>query len=283
MGDKGPAVRRSTSQLNRPRTPASSAWNSCALGLSKAGVAGMMDVLSNNSDLAFTPDALRRLAVPQGVREAPSEPAKFQIHRLSARLGAEQIDDVMQRYQAGESARALATEFRTAPSALLRLLRDQNVVVRQQAVTPQQEQQMAQEYESGMTMAELETKHRLSHGAILRALHRSGAVMRAKAPRKKSVSTAVVKLLGLHEQFAVEELASAIRINQLEGRRRRLLPFRSIIQYGQIATKGLLAMPSLTIAPIFIPVELGTCRCVCPGCKSGRHCNERANNCGNVS
>lgn len=112
---------------------------------------------------------------------------EFQIHRLSARLSAPQIEEVVRRYEAGESARALASESGVAPSALIRLLRERNVVVRMQVVTPDQEVAMAQEYEGGMTVAELETKHRLSHGAVLRVLHRMDVEMRAKAPRRNSV------------------------------------------------------------------------------------------------
>ena len=127
------------------------------------------------------------MAIPQGTREAPSEPAEFQIHRLSARLSGEQIDDVVRRYEAGESARTLATEHGVAPSALIRLLRERNVVVRRQVITPNQEEMMARDYEAGMTVAELKEKHSISHGAVLRALHRLEVEMRAKAPRKKSV------------------------------------------------------------------------------------------------
>jgi hypothetical protein len=147
----------------------------------------MIYLLSNNSDLTFTPDVLRKLAVPLGVREAPSAPMDFHIHRLSARLEPEQIEDVVRRYEAGQSARTLAAESGVAPSALLRLLRERNVIVRRQVVTPEQDQTMAREYEDGMTMADLETKHGLSHGAVLRALHRSGVEMRAKAPQRKPV------------------------------------------------------------------------------------------------
>lgn len=146
----------------------------------------MIDLLSNNSDLALTPDGMRKLAIPQGPRSDSSEPVDFQIHRLSARLSAEQIEHVVKRYEAGESARSLAAEFGIAPSALIRLLRERNVVVRRQAITPDQEETMARDYESGMTVAELKEKHGISHGAVLRALHRLGVEMRAKAPRRKT-------------------------------------------------------------------------------------------------
>ena len=137
--------------------------------------------------MTLTPDQLRNLAIPQGSREAPSEPSAFQIHRLSARLTAEQIADVVRRYEAGESARALAAEYGVATSALIRLLRERHVVVRRQTITSEQEELMTRDYEAGMTVAEIKDKHGISHGAVLRALHRLGVEMRAKAPRKRSV------------------------------------------------------------------------------------------------
>lgn len=36
------------------------------------------------------------------------------------------------------------------------------------------------------------------------------------------------------------------------------------------------------VKPSTEPQALGTCRCVCPDCKSGRHCGQRVNNCGYV-
>ena len=143
--------------------------------------------VTNNSDPTLTPDGLRKLAVPHATREASCEPTEFQIHRLSARLSSEQIRDVVRRYEGRESARALAAEYDVATSALIRLLRERNIVVRRQTITPKQAELMAREYEAGKTMAELEKQHGISHRAVLRALHRSGVEMRAKTPRKKSV------------------------------------------------------------------------------------------------
>ena len=41
---------------------------------------------------------------------------------------------------------------------------------------------------------------------------------------------------------------------------------------------------TLTATPLAIstPVALGTCRCVCPDCKAGRHCGQRVYGCGYV-
>ena len=147
--------------------------------------AGIIDLLSNNSDLGFTPAKLRELAQPGKPKEAPSAVPSYQVHKLSARLSTDQIDEIVRRYGTGESARLLATELGVAPSALLRLLRERNVVVRRQVITPEQKDLMARNYAAGMTVAELKDKHGVSHGAVLRALHRAGVEMRAKAPRKR--------------------------------------------------------------------------------------------------
>lgn len=91
----------------------------------------------------------------------------------------------MRRYEAGESARSLAAEHSVAASALIRLLRENNVVVRRRKVTDDAAHAMARDYEAGATMTDLEDKYRLSHGAVYRALHRVGVEPRASAPRKR--------------------------------------------------------------------------------------------------
>lgn len=142
--------------------------------------------MSNNSDVTFTPVELRKLAESSATREVDRAPIEYRAHQLSNRLSAEQVDEIIQRYSSGESARSLANKLDVAPSALIRLLRERNIVVRRQVVTEEIEQAMVQGYEVGTTMVELEAKYGFSHGAVLRALHRAGVEMRARAPRRKS-------------------------------------------------------------------------------------------------
>lgn len=134
----------------------------------------------------MTPDNLRELAEPQGRRKPIVEPTKFQVHRLSARLNPDLIQGVVERYEAGESARSLAVEIGIATSALLRLFRERKVVVRPRFVTPEQDKQLARDYTAGMTLVELEAKHGLSHNAVLRALRRGAVEMRGQGRRKTS-------------------------------------------------------------------------------------------------
>lgn len=153
----------------------------------------MIDLLSNNSHDGLTLDRIRQVTevgVPDPATQAniSPEPSAFKLHRLEARLGPEAVAEVVRLYESGESATAIAKDLDVAPSALIRLLRKQNAVVRRQVVSSDDTQELAREYEAGATMAELEKKHRLSHGAVLRALRRAGVQMRAKAPRRKAVS-----------------------------------------------------------------------------------------------
>lgn len=152
-------------------------------------MAGIIALLSNNSDVTLTPDGLRALAVRHEPREPTQVPAEYQVHRLSERLGTEQIAEIVRRYEAGESATKLAKEYGIAPSALLRLLRERNVVVRRTKLSAEQDETLGREYAAGATMAELEQKYRLSHNTVHRALRRVGVEMRAIGRRPDSAWT----------------------------------------------------------------------------------------------
>lgn len=94
----------------------------------------------------------------------------------------------MRRYEAGKSARSIAAGSGVSPSAVLRLLRAQRVVVKTTKITDTKARKIAKEYEAGSTMAELEKRHSISHGAVHRALHRVGVKARPSAPQTKGAT-----------------------------------------------------------------------------------------------
>ncbi|MEV8339697.1 hypothetical protein [Leucobacter sp. NPDC077196] len=141
--------------------------------------------MSKNSTRGFTPVTLRNLAQEYPAVSPTRNEQQFQVHNIGDRLGQEKVREILRRYGEGESARSLAQEYGVAPSALVRLLRENNVVVRRKVVSPETKALLVKEYEEGATVAELEDRHQLSHGSVLRALHRAGVQMRAKAPRQK--------------------------------------------------------------------------------------------------
>jgi hypothetical protein len=119
-----------------------------------------------------------------GSRESgDSSGLSYRIHRLSARLGEAVVLEIIRRYEAGDSATALAKEHDASPSALLNLMRSRKVVIRERGVSDELAAKMAAEYEAGATVAELEEVHDLSHNAVLRALKSKSVLMRSKGRR----------------------------------------------------------------------------------------------------
>ncbi|XPP26038.1 MAG: helix-turn-helix domain-containing protein [Leucobacter sp.] len=146
--------------------------------------------MSNNSELTLTPDGLREIAAIEGDATTPvAESPGFKEHRLGDRLGPDVVDEIVRRYEAGESARQLAQEHGVAPSALLRLMRERNMIVRKRVVEWAETKELAQLYEAGATMVELEEQFGLSHGAVHRALRRAGVTMR---PAGRGASTSLL-------------------------------------------------------------------------------------------
>lgn len=109
----------------------------------------------------------------------------YRAQALSLRFSPETVAEIVRRYEEGESARSLAETHGVAASALIRLLRENNVVVKKRKVTDAEARRMATEYQAGATMREIEAMFGLSHGAVSRALHRTGVPLRPSAPRKR--------------------------------------------------------------------------------------------------
>lgn len=59
---------------------------------------------------------------------------------------------VAARYAAGETSTALAAEYGVAKSTILRLLRENRVVVRRQPLTTEQVSEAVRLYESGLSL-----------------------------------------------------------------------------------------------------------------------------------
>lgn len=143
-------------------------------------MAGVLAFCSNHYITKFTPDQLRELLPPADSPERPIITANYESHALRDRLGDEVIRDVVARYGAGESATSIAKIHKVSTSALLRLLRENNVVVREPGVSDELKATLAREYEEGASVGVLEKRHKLSHGAVLRALHGAGVKMRGR-------------------------------------------------------------------------------------------------------
>lgn len=148
-------------------------------------MADTLDLCSNIAHGSFTPDGLRKLAIPRQRPDGLNKQVSYRPQELSKRLGAEKVEELVRRVNDGDSVRSLAQELGVANSALTRMLRAQGASITKRKVSEDEAANLASEYAAGATMAELEEKYGLSHGAVLRSLHRSGVTMRASAPRRR--------------------------------------------------------------------------------------------------
>ncbi|WP_235781156.1 hypothetical protein [Sinomonas notoginsengisoli] len=77
-------------------------------------------------------------------QSAVALPAPRQRYRLVDRLGADVLDNLIARYEAGEPTTALSAECGIAKSSLLRLLKERGIAMRQQSLTAEQKTRMLQ-------------------------------------------------------------------------------------------------------------------------------------------
>ncbi|WP_424447932.1 helix-turn-helix domain-containing protein [Microbacterium arborescens] len=71
------------------------------------------------------------------------------------RLSPDAQSEVVRRYSGGETSTVLAEEFKVAKSTILRILRENSVVVRRQPLTGKQVSMAKRLYESGLSLSEV--------------------------------------------------------------------------------------------------------------------------------
>ncbi|GAB3148224.1 hypothetical protein GCM10027058_08480 [Microbacterium neimengense] len=94
---------------------------------------------------------------------------------------------MIRRYGDGETAKTLAEEFGIARNSVLNILREHNVVVRNQSPSVEQRDRLIKEYEAGASIAALVATHGHSYGAIRQALKDAGVTMRARGGSYREV------------------------------------------------------------------------------------------------
>jgi len=72
----------------------------------------------------------------------------FSNQSIAVRLSAETVEEIVHRYRTGRSATSLAKELGVAPSALLNLMRERQVVIRKHGFTAERAAVLAREYEA---------------------------------------------------------------------------------------------------------------------------------------
>ena len=145
----------------------------------------LIDLYCNNSDgTTHTPDQQRSWAAQAAHHGAGVAPAAARAYVVSRRIGPDACAEIMRRYVAGETAKALADEFGIARNSVLNLLREHNVVVRRQPPTVDQRVAFVTEYNTGASISEIANRHGVAFGTVQQALSAAMVSMRPRGGRR---------------------------------------------------------------------------------------------------
>lgn len=100
------------------------------------------------------------------------------------RLNTDQRAAVVTRYSNGETSTALAEECGVAKSTILRVLREARVIVRRQAMTPEQVSKAAQLYEAGLSLSQVAKQLDVNQETMRTAILKAGVVLREPTKAK---------------------------------------------------------------------------------------------------
>jgi len=109
----------------------------------------------------------------------PIEPVHVPTRSLRRRLSPQDIGDLVARYGAGGSIRALSLEYGVSRAGLCKLLQSEGVALREQGITPDDAERVVRLYETRLTIREVVEQVGYSYGTIRKVLHEHGVVMRA--------------------------------------------------------------------------------------------------------
>jgi hypothetical protein len=126
--------------------------------------------------------ALAKLAQQaQNGHQVPTvaEAAPVPSRSIRRRLAPKVIEELVARYTAGESIRALSWQHGLSRSGLSHFLEGEGVVLREQGITPEGAERAVRLYESGLTIRQVAERLGSSHGTIQRVLNKQGVSTRA--------------------------------------------------------------------------------------------------------
>jgi DNA invertase Pin-like site-specific DNA recombinase len=100
-------------------------------------------------------DALDRIDAAELHRPRAKKPRPAQRYRLADRFSADELNQLVARYQAGETSTALARESGIAKSTFLRLLAERGIGTRPRGLTPAKEGEILRLRKQGMIIREI--------------------------------------------------------------------------------------------------------------------------------
>jgi DNA invertase Pin-like site-specific DNA recombinase len=84
------------------------------------------------------------------------------------------VDDIVQRYDSGNTAQQIGAHFGISKSRVTTVLREQGITVRRQGLTIEQAAEAEMLYADGTSLAWLGARYGVSHTTVAAALRRQG-------------------------------------------------------------------------------------------------------------
>lgn len=148
-----------------------------------------MELLHQYSNLADGPSVREQLA-KLGLDSRP-EPgtAASKTHAHAPRLLGTQVDEVVRRYEGGETIRAIAERLDISRPTVSAYLRRRGVSARRRPLTPDQVGRAVSAYAKGKSVAVIGAGLGVDGTTVWRALIRFGVALRDPQGRERGAST----------------------------------------------------------------------------------------------
>jgi hypothetical protein len=95
-------------------------------------------------------------------------------------LTAQDITDIVARYEAGETTQQVGTRYGVSKTRVAAVLREQGVTIRRQGLNHEQVDEAAARYAAGRSLAWLGARYGVSHTTVATALRRQGIQLRRR-------------------------------------------------------------------------------------------------------
>lgn len=130
---------------------------------------------SNKSTTSVTAAQIRAISGSIGDSERDSRP---RVRHGWNRLTDEQRVEVARRYEVGDTTTELAKAYGVAKSTIIGILRERNIVVRRQPMTPDQVRDAVGLYESGLSLSQVALQLNVNQETMRVAIIRAGVQIR---------------------------------------------------------------------------------------------------------
>ena len=138
-----------------------------------------MELIGRNSNLRH----LRKnwIELRKRIRESPPRPASVGAPPRSKRLlSVIDVDDIVLRYESGQTTQQIGAYFGISKSRVASVLREQGITIRRQGLTSEQAAEAEMLYADGKLLAWLGARYGVSHTTVAAALRRQGIQLRPR-------------------------------------------------------------------------------------------------------